>query len=193
MTPHGTIPRVLRDKGVRFPWPSDVLSAKHFHDPDEAACRLSWKAFAGQPVPGSPPLRFGRSFLRDKARHQRNGAIVYRCGERECRKDFTVTTKSVMDCLPHQALHKWLQGFYQMSSSKKGMSGHQLHRSLGISTRPRGLWRIASAKRCALAACAPDGSATVGDVEADETYFGQIDAVTRAELKPMNASSPRQQ
>ncbi len=30
--------------------------------------------------------------------------------------------------------------------SKKGMSAHQLHRSLGVPTKPRGSWRTASAK-----------------------------------------------
>ena len=59
------------------------------------------------------------------------GATVYRCGEPECRKDFTVTTKTVMES-SHIALHKWMQGFYLMAVSKKGVSAHQLHRILGI-------------------------------------------------------------
>ena len=33
----------------------------------------------------------------------------------------------------HIKLQKWLMGFYLMASSKKGVSSHQLHRSLGIS------------------------------------------------------------
>jgi hypothetical protein len=28
------------------------------------------------------------------------------------------------------ALHKWLQAFHLMASSKKGISAHQLHRTL---------------------------------------------------------------
>jgi transposase-like protein len=56
---------------------------------------------------------------------------VYRCAEKECRKDFTVTMKTVME-RSHIALHKWLQAFTLMTSSKKGMSAHQLHRTMHI-------------------------------------------------------------
>ncbi|MEA2983761.1 MAG: hypothetical protein QOD94_15, partial [Alphaproteobacteria bacterium] len=59
-------------------------------------------------------------------------AGVYRCAEKLCRKDFTVTMNTVME-RSHIALHKWLMAFYLMSSSKKGISAHQLHRSLAIS------------------------------------------------------------
>jgi hypothetical protein len=43
---------------------------------------------------------------------------VFCCAEKVCRKDFTVTMKTVME-RSHIALHKWLQGFYLMASSKK--------------------------------------------------------------------------
>src|ERR1700761_8802941 len=56
---------------------------------------------------------------------------VYRCRTKECRKDFSVTTKSVMES-SHIKLHVWLQAFFLMASSKKGVSSHQLHRSLGV-------------------------------------------------------------
>ena len=59
---------------------------------------------------------------------------VFRCAEKACRKDFTVTMKTVME-RSHIALHKWLQGFHLMTSSKKGYSAHQLHRTLGITYR----------------------------------------------------------
>lgn len=55
----------------------------------------------------------------------------YRCAEKECRKDFTVTTGTVME-RSHITLNKWLMGFYLMASSKKGVSAHQLHRSLAL-------------------------------------------------------------
>jgi transposase-like protein len=56
---------------------------------------------------------------------------VYRCQPKECRKDFSVTTKSVMES-SHIKLNVWLQAFFLMASSKKGVSSHQLHRALGI-------------------------------------------------------------
>jgi len=32
----------------------------------------------------------------------------------------------------HIPLHKWLQGFHLMASSKKGFSAHQLHRTIKV-------------------------------------------------------------
>ena len=55
----------------------------------------------------------------------------YRCGNPACRKDYTVTTGTVMES-SHIPLNKWMMGYYLVASSKKGVSAHQLHRSLGI-------------------------------------------------------------
>lgn len=96
---------------------------------------------------------------------------VFRCAEKACRKDFTVTMRTVME-RSHIALHKWLQGFYLMASSKKGMSAHQVHRSLGITYRSAWfMWhRIREAMRAG--GLAPMGGAG-GIVEVDETYIGR--------------------
>lgn len=56
---------------------------------------------------------------------------LYRCAEPECRKDFTVTTGTVME-RSKVPLHKWLIAFYLMNASKKGISARQLHRTLGV-------------------------------------------------------------
>ena len=100
-------------------------------------------------------------------------AGVYRCAEPPCRKDFTVTMRTVME-RSKIALHKWLQAFYLMSSSKKGMSAHQLHRTLGI--RYESAWFMAHRIREAMrdGGLAPMGGGG-GIVEADETYFGRHD------------------
>jgi transposase-like protein len=98
---------------------------------------------------------------------------VYRCAEKECRKDFTVTMGTVME-RSHIALHKWLQGFHLMCSSKKGVSAHQLHRTLDITYRAA--WFMAHRIREAMRAGglrAPMGSGG-GAVEADETFIGRI-------------------
>ena len=107
-------------------------------------------------------------------RRQKSGAIVYRCGEPECRKDFTVTTKSVME-FSHIALHKWLQGFYQMSASKKGVSAHQLHRSLSITYKAAWFMthRIREAMRAGGLVTPMGGEGKI--VEADETYYGRVE------------------
>ena len=43
---------------------------------------------------------------------------VFRCAEKGCRKDFTVTMKTVME-RSHIALHKWLQAFHLMPPARK--------------------------------------------------------------------------
>jgi len=98
---------------------------------------------------------------------------LYRCAERECRKDFTVTTKSVMES-SHIPLHKWAQGFHLISSSKKGFSAHQLHRTLKITYRSA--WFMAHRLREAMRSGGLEPLGGTGKiVEADETYFGKQD------------------
>jgi transposase-like protein len=96
---------------------------------------------------------------------------VFRCAEKECRKDFTVTMRTVME-RSKIALHKWLQAFHLMCSSKKGVSAHQLHRTLDIGYEAA--WFMAHRIREAMrdGGLAPLGG-NGGIVEADETYFGK--------------------
>src|SRR5688572_9899344 len=61
-------------------------------------------------------------------------AGTYRCAEPACRKNFTVTMNTPME-RSHIALHKWVQAFHLMTSSKKGVSAYQLHRTLNITYR----------------------------------------------------------
>jgi transposase-like protein len=96
---------------------------------------------------------------------------VFRCAEKECRKDFTVTMRTVME-RSKIALHKWLQAFHLMCSSKKGVSAHQLHRTLDIGYEAA--WFMAMRIREAMrdGGLAPLGGGG-GIVEADETYYGR--------------------
>jgi transposase-like protein len=99
---------------------------------------------------------------------------VYRCRGKECRKDFSVTTKSVMES-SHIKLNVWLQAFFLMASSKKGVSSHQLHRALGITYKSA--WflthRIREAMR--VGGLMPPMGGNGGVVEADETYIGRLE------------------
>ena len=64
----------------------------------------------------------------------------------DCRDKFTCRTGTVME-RSHIPLHKWLLAIHLMTSSKKGISAHQLMRNLGSALiEPRGFWRIAFAK-----------------------------------------------
>jgi len=100
-------------------------------------------------------------------------AGTYRCAEPACRGNFTVTMNSPME-RSHIALHKWVLAFHLMCSSKKGMSAHQLHRTLGITYRSA--WFMAHRIRECMR---QGGLGPLGGngkvVEADETYFGKTE------------------
>jgi transposase-like protein len=98
---------------------------------------------------------------------------VYRCRTKECRKDFSVTTKSVMES-SHIKLNVWLQAFFLMASSKKGMSSHQLHRALGITYKSA--WFLTHRIREAMRSggLLPPMGGAGGVVEIDETYIGRL-------------------
>ena len=93
----------------------------------------------------------------------------WRCGNPACRKDFTALTGTVME-RSHAPLHKWLAAFHLLTSSKKGFSAHQLHRTLKVTYRTA--WFMAHRIREAMR----DGSlGPLGGeghaVEADETFI----------------------
>jgi len=97
----------------------------------------------------------------------------YRCAEKDCRKDFTVTTGTVME-RSHIPLNKWLMAFYLLNASKKGMSAHQLHRALNLDYKSAWFMchRIREAMRSGgLGPLGGEGKI----VEADETYYGPVD------------------
>lgn len=89
---------------------------------------------------------------------------------RPCRKKFTVTVGSIFE-RSHIPIHKWLLAFRLMASSKKGMSAHQLHRSLDITYKSA--WFMAHRIREAMR---PTDAGGLGGqnkvVEVDETYVG---------------------
>jgi transposase-like protein len=57
---------------------------------------------------------------------------LYQC--KACREQFTVTVGTLFE-RSHVPLNKWLLATFLLTSSKKGMSAHQLHRMLGVTYR----------------------------------------------------------
>jgi transposase-like protein len=140
----------------------DIFSAPHFRD-DEAA-----RKFLEGILWPDGPICPHCGVINHVYETKRPG--VYRCAEKECRKDFTATMKTVMEC-SHIALHKWLQGFHLMASSKKGVSAHQLHRTLGITYRSAWFMEHRIRESMRAGGLAPmGGPGTI--VEIDETFIG---------------------
>src|SRR3984893_14673288 len=94
----------------------------------------------------------------------------YHC--RQCREKFTVRTGTLYE-RSHIPLRKWLLATHLLTSSKKGMSAHQLYRMLGFGSY-RTAWfmehRIREGMRSGN--LAPMGGSG-GAVEADETFIGR--------------------
>ena len=87
-----------------------------------------------------------------------------------CRQQFTVKVGTVYES-SHVPLHKWLQATFLMASSKKGISAHQLHRTLEVTYKTA--WFMAHRIREAMK---DDSISPIGGqnkvVEIDETYVG---------------------
>jgi transposase-like protein len=148
------------------------LNAPHFHD-DDAARRyleaIRWSGGIFCPHCGStkPPYKVeGKGGA--KGTKARPG--LYKCSEKGCRKQFSVTVGTVFE-RSHIPLSKWLAAAYLLCSSKKGISAHQLHRTLGVTYKTA--WFLAHRIRHAMEAPAGMFGSGGGIVEADETYIGR--------------------
>jgi transposase-like protein len=88
----------------------------------------------------------------------------------DCDGSFTVTTGTVMES-SHLPLNKWVLAYRLMSSAKKGISAHQMHRTLEISYKAAWFMchRIRESMRD-VSGGKLGGPGTI--VEADETYVG---------------------
>jgi transposase-like protein len=100
---------------------------------------------------------------------------VHKCNE--CRKQFTVKVGTVFESA-HIPLHKMLQAVHLMASSKKGISAHQLHRTLEI--QYKSAWFLAHRIREAMRTgnLGPMGGPG-GVVEVDETHSGKIEGAPK--------------
>jgi transposase-like protein len=97
---------------------------------------------------------------------------LYRCGEKECRKDFTVRVGTVFEDSPIK-LHKWLLAAYLVCASKKGTSSKQLERMLGVTYKSA--WFMSHRLREAMKTEPADKLGDSGEpVEVDETFWGNV-------------------
>jgi transposase-like protein len=136
------------------------LDAPHFHN-DTAAREYLEKTLwpSGTVCPHCGTV--GNSYATSKTG-------LYRCAEAACRMDFTVTVGTVFE-RSKIALHKWLLASFLICSSKKGMSAHQLHRTIGVTYKTA--WFMAHRLREAMKSSGTFGTSG-GTVEADATYVG---------------------
>lgn len=92
---------------------------------------------------------------------------TYRCKDKTCRKNFTVTVKTVFENskIP---LSTWMAAIYIITAHKKGISSCQLARDLGVTQKTA--WFISHRVRLIMSDAQPEPLNEI--VEIDETYVG---------------------
>lgn len=104
-----------------------------------------------------------------KLEGKKHRAGLYQCGD--CRQQFTVTVGTVFE-RSKVPLNKWLLATFLMASSKKGISAHQLHRTIGVTYKTA--WFMFHRIREAMRDDIPGGFGSGGGVvEVDETFIGR--------------------
>jgi len=145
-----------------------ALSRPEFHSEGAAFAHLEKVVWEGEPV--CPHCGGLDRITKVKANPEKRIRIgLWRCGD--CKKQFTVKVGTVFEHM-RLPLHKAMQAVYLMTSSKKGISAHQLHRILEITYKSA--WFLAHRIREAMTSgdLTPFGG-NGGIVEVDETFIGR--------------------
>jgi transposase-like protein len=141
------------------------LSRAHFHNEDEAFAYVEARVWPTGPV--CPHCGGVERISKMQGKSTRKG--LYKCYQ--CRKPFTVRMGTIFES-SKVPLHIWLQAIYLVAGSKKGISSHQLARTLGLTVKTA--WFLSHRIREAMREgdLSPFGAGG-GAVEVDETYIGR--------------------
>src|SRR5258705_5975700 len=145
-----------------------LLSHEHLQD-EQAA--YNWvEAHVWPDGPVCPHCGSVERISKMKGKSTRIG--VYKCYA--CRKPFTVKVGTIFEA-SHVPMRIWLQAFYLLASSKKGISANQLHRTLKLSLKSA--WfvghRIREAMRVGSFSPPMGGAGGSRVGEDDETFIGR--------------------
>lgn len=152
-----------------------ALSAPYMHDEEAAFAHIEamlWPDGPVCPACGVVDSAYVLKGVRTK-RSKKHPEGKVRHGLKKCKdcaKQFTVRAGTIFE-ESHIDLHLWLQAIYLMTSSKKGISSHQLSRTLGITVRSA--WFLSHRIREAMRDDDTVDFGTGGSVvEVDETFIG---------------------
>jgi transposase-like protein len=149
-----------------------VISARHFHDEKAAYAFVEARVWPNGPV--CPHCGGVDRISKMGGKSTRIGA--YKCYQ--CRKPFTVKVGTVFEA-SHVPMRHWLQAMYLMSSSKKGVSSNQLHRTLGCTLKTA--WFVSHRIREAMRVTGVEPMGGEGEIiEADETFIGRLEGQPKA-------------
>jgi transposase-like protein len=149
-----------------------TLSDRHFHDEKAAYAFVEARVWPNGPV--CPHCGGVDRISKMGGKSTRIGA--YKCYQ--CRKPFTVKIGTIFEA-SHVPMRHWLQAIFLTSSSKKGISGNQLHRTLGCTLKTA--WFISHRIREAMRVTGVDPMGGEGEIiEADETFIGRLEGQPKA-------------
>ena len=138
-----------------------------FQDADKAREHLEAQRWPNGPV--CPHCGVVNEATKLEGRAHRAG--LYQCNA--CRDQFTATVGTVFE-RSKVPLNKWLLASYLMASSKKGISAHQIGRTLGVTYKTA--WFMCHRIREAMAVEPTGPLGGEGKVvEADETFVGGLE------------------
>ena len=141
-----------------------ILSADYFHNEETAYKFIEAKLWPHGVV--CPHCAVVGDHYALKGKTTRIG--LWKC--KDCRKPFTVKIGTIFEA-SHIKLNLWLQAIFLISSSKKGISSNQLHRTLGITLKSAWFMshRIREAMKSNDISLVGNNG---GDVEVDKTFIG---------------------
>src|SRR5438094_5332670 len=146
------------------------LKAKIYND--ENAARKHLESIQWPEGPVCPHCGVVNEATKLQGKSTRPG--VYKC--RPCQKPFSVTVGTVF-ADSHVPLHKWLYAAHLLTASKKGISSHQLHRTLGVTYKTA--WFMSHRIREAMRPKQMTPMGGLGKVvESDETVIGRLEGET---------------
>lgn len=159
-----------------------VLSDKHFHDEATAYRWVEARVWPEGPI--CPHCGGVERISKMQGKSTRVG--TYKCYQ--CRKPFTVKVGTIFES-SHVQLRLWLQAIFLISSSKKGISANQLHRTLGVTLKTA--WFMGHRIREAMTGGKTPLGGKGKTVEVDETYFGDKEEVTKRTKRGKSAHSSK--
>lgn len=157
-----------------------LLSQEHLQD-EEAA--YAWVEAQVWPEGPQCPHCFSGKDRISKMQGKATRIGLYKCYA--CRKQFTVKVGTIFES-SHVPMRLWLQAFYLMAGSKKGVSSNQIHRTLGVTLKTAWFMshRIREAMRTG--SLLPPMGGEGKTVEVDETIYGRASTHPKGRVQKGN-------
>lgn len=140
--------------------PNTLMAAVRFFDPETAQAFVQSIKWPEGPIcPRCGSVNVG--FIKSRGRHQ--------CRERECRKQFSLTTGTIMEAT-HLRMDQWLVAVWMIVNCRLGVSSCEIARTIGC--KQQSAWHLLHRVRHLFSD--PDLYTIRGACEIDEAFVGGL-------------------